>query len=115
MTVHARPALYALVGALVGFFLIGMTYLVVTSFTTTQAIRDTQKGSSRSVEIIEDCTDPGGKCYRRSQERTAAIVGDIGKLAAYASACADQRGVQGQDEVLRCLLDRLRRDSRKSE
>lgn len=33
--------------------------------------------ANAGAEAIQDCTTPGGKCYTRSQEQTAQVVGQI--------------------------------------
>lgn len=44
--------------------------------------------SARTLEAVEDCTLPTGKCYRDGIRRTATAVGDIGRVSIYAAACA---------------------------
>lgn len=33
--------------------------------------------ASDAADAVRDCTEPGGSCYKRSQEQTGAIVGQI--------------------------------------
>lgn len=91
----ARPAVTALAWLCIGIVVIGVTYTVF-------AIRDTQTSNSpvlkstaaaaqdakRAADTIQDCVEPGGKCYERGQEQTAKAVGDIGQLQVNAVACA---------------------------
>jgi hypothetical protein len=106
----ARPIGGAVVGVLVGVIVLGMIYLGVQTYSLASSIREQQKTNSSTNATILDCTEPSGECYRKSQERTAAVVADIGKVSAYASACADRPGVQGEAEVLACVLERLKKD-----
>lgn len=73
-----------------------------------EAQQDTNTGtlnaSERGLELIRDCTEPGGECYGRSQRRTADAVADINLAAVYAAACADREGVQGEDEIYACVV-----------
>lgn len=93
---------------------------VLVSAVKSSEIREVQRtntlsltNSERTLDLIEDCTTPGGECYQRSQERTASVVGDIGRLSAYAAACADKKGVQGRGEIYNCVLRLLSQDSRR--
>lgn len=107
----ARPVVGALVGVLCAALVVGLAVVLVQVYSLTSAIREQQKVSVQTNERIVSCTDPEGDCYRESQERTKAVVADIGKVSAYAAACADQPGVQGSADVLACVLDRLKRDT----
>lgn len=35
--------------------------------------------SRQVVDVLEDCTRPGGQCYAESQRRSAEIVGPVGE------------------------------------
>lgn len=107
---NARPILGAVVGVLCAALVVGLSVVLVQVFALTSAIREQQKANTATNERIVSCTDPQGECYREAQERTADAVADIGKVAAYASSCADRPGVQGEVEVYACVLDRLEKD-----
>lgn len=111
-TRRARPVVGAVVGILVAVFVVGFAVVLVQSFATVKAIRESQKTNTSTNQTILDCTEPTGECYKESQRRTKEVVTDIGKVSAYAAACADLPGVQGSDEVLTCVLDRLAADDR---
>lgn len=75
------------------------------------AIRQTQlEGTPTGQRLLEasdrilDCTDPNGECYQRNQDRTADVIGDLNRVAVYAAACADRRGIQGEDEIYACVV-----------
>lgn len=86
---------------------------------TLAAVRNTQlEGTPTGQKLLEasnrilDCTDPEGKCYQDSQERTAKAVGDINKVVVLAAACSvglpDGLTVaERQDEIQSCVIDRL--------
>lgn len=42
----------------------------------------------QTLNLVRDCTEPGGKCFGDGQKRTSEAVGDIGRLSIYAAACA---------------------------
>jgi predicted metalloprotease len=103
----ARPVLGAVVGVLAAVLVVGMVYLGVSTYTLVNAMRETQQTNSKTYDKVLDCTDPEGECYREGQERTKQVVADIGKVSAYAAACADLPGRQTEVEVYQCVLDRL--------
>ena len=71
--------------------------------------------AQKTLDLIQDCTQPGGECYDEGQRRTAAAVGDIGRLSVYASACAADRSLleqnleQRADSIQRCVTRLLNR------
>ena len=115
--VYIGAAAYGLAALMV----MGFAWLAIQNYQTTTAIRETQKSSRSLIEGIDtltnkinSCVDPGGECFQKGQARTKEVVGNLGKTAAYASACADQSGVQGTQEVLDFVLQRLARDEASS-
>lgn len=89
---------------------------ILVSATQATAIRDAQVNNTKTIEnsqetldLIRDCTQPEGACYRRSQESTAEVVDNIGLLSTYAAACADQPDQQTAVQIRACVLDLLDR------
>lgn len=78
----------------------------------------TLNNSSRVLELVEDCTTPGGECYQRGRENTAGAVGDIGRVTVLAAACAASiedanLSVPARaDLIQRCIVDNLATDDR---
>lgn len=107
-----RELITSLVYTLAAVLVIGVIFVVTQTFTLLTTVRETQKDSRESVEAIRDCTQPSGECYREARERSARTVTDIGKVSAYAAACADRPGVQTEDEVRLCVLRKVARDAR---
>ena len=109
---HRRELAGLLTYILLAALVIGVLGIVVQTYTLAATIRDQQKVTATTNQRLIDCTTPTGECYKQGQKRTARAVSDIGKVAAYAAACADQPGRQGQAEVLECVLRRLAADKR---
>jgi hypothetical protein len=101
---------WAIVYVLLSSLVISVLYVVLQTFTLASTMRETQQSSASSVDAIRDCTEVGGECFERSQKRTGKVVADLGKVSAYAAACADRPGVQTEDDVLACVLRRLAKD-----
>lgn len=85
--------------------------LVVTTYAVV-AIRSTQSKNSPVLKKINDCTEPGGECYREGRRQTAAAVGDIGRYVVLAAACAaDVDATQPVDQrisqITACVTRRL--------
>jgi hypothetical protein len=111
--IRGREIGWAIVYLLLTALVIGVIGVVVQTFSLLSTVRETQKVSKSSVETIRDCTEPEGQCYQESQKRTAKVVADIGKVSAYAAACADRPGTQTEDDVLACVLRRLAKDEQR--
>lgn len=90
-----------------------------------EQVRDTQlegtplgRQLAASAERILDCTDSTGECYKRNQERTAKVVGDLNRVIVLAAACSVglERGLtvdQRQVAIQGCVLDRLAQQAAK--
>ena len=84
-----RVFVVAMAGAL-------LAAVVTLALIRTTQVDNTEKADERdsTLEAILDCTEPGtaerpaGKCYKRSQERTRKVVGDIGRINVLAVVCA---------------------------
>lgn len=103
-TPRGRRIGWVVVYVCVAAFILGIVAVIA-------AIRQTQiEGTPTGRRLLEasdrilDCTDPAGVCYQRNQERTADVIGDVNRVAVYAAACADQRGIQGEDEIYACVV-----------
>jgi hypothetical protein len=109
----------AVVGVLVGALVVGVLLLMVRTWSLTDQIRDSQKtntgtlnASQRTLDAVEDCTQPSGECFQRGQKRTAAAVGDINRVVILAAACSvglDQQlsVADRQDLISSCVINRL--------
>jgi hypothetical protein len=97
---------------------------IVVAATKSTKIRETQtantpllENSNETLKLIRDCTTPGEECFDRGQRRTAEVVAnltsDLTRVSAYAAACADRPGVQGEDEILACVIARLAKHPQK--
>jgi uncharacterized membrane protein SpoIIM required for sporulation len=74
------------------------------------------RSNHQAVSAIQDCTQPTGKCYQRSQKQTAGAVADINRVVILAAACASglPLGLPIEDRQARiqaCVIDRLARVS----
>ena len=61
--------------------------------------------SQSTNEKILDCLDPGGQCYRESQQRSAQFIASINEISQYAAVCADKPGSQSLEEIRRCIAE----------
>jgi len=114
-----RPVFGAVVGVLVGMLLVAVLVLMTRTWALTDQIRESQKtntgtleATQKTLDAVEDCTQPTGECFQRGQKRTASAVGDINRVVILASACSvglDTRlsVEQRQAEIQQCVIDRL--------
>lgn len=91
-------------GGLIGSLLVGVVVIA--------QVRLDQQSNSRTLEIIEDCTQPTGECYKDGQRRTTKAVGDINRVVIAAAACAadvDPSAPIGKRiaTITACVSDRL--------
>src|SRR5690242_12406710 len=99
--------------------LVAVLVLMTRTWALTDQIRESQKtntgtleATQKTLDAVEDCTQPTGECFRRGQKRTASAVGDINRVVILASACSvglDTRlsVEQRQAEIQQCVIDRL--------
>lgn len=111
MNSQRRTLAWVLVVALAAVLVVAVATSTIIGAVNSQRIRDTQVTNTRTLDtadrtldLIRDCTEPGGECFDRGQKRTADVVADLNKAAVYAAACADKRGVQGEDEIYACVV-----------
>lgn len=93
--------------------LVGIGYTVVNaseqSETNGRILQRVEDLNHRQV----DCTEPGGKCYKRNQVRTReAIVGvNQGTLRIIVAALSCQAdGITEQDQLARCTIRRAQQE-----
>lgn len=69
-----------------------LTAVVVVAQIRSDQVDNTAKSDKRdeTLALIQDCTQPSGKCYKRGQRATAKAVGDIGATNILAVVCALQ-------------------------
>lgn len=115
---NRRDALRAILGGAVMTLAVLLISAAVLSAVTVTRVSDRQgentetlgdaaraaEAAEKGVDLIQDCTSPGGDCYARSQRRTAAILSDFNQAVVFAAACADKRGVQGEHEIYACVV-----------
>lgn len=114
---HHRAIGNAVVGGLIGLFLILLLANIARTSQVVGAIRTTQQSNTSltrethsTTQLIRSCVDPDGRCYKQGQKRTAAAVANINRVVILASACAvGQTGtvVQVQTAIQGCVIQRL--------
>ena len=119
MDKRQRPAFGAAVGILVGCLVVAVLVLMVRTWSLTDQIRESQKtntgtleATQQTLDAVNDCTQPTGKCFKRGQSQTAKAVGDINRVVVLAAACSvglDQRlsVEERQSRISACVIDRL--------
>lgn len=92
--VRRRHIAWFALGCLGSAFLVWVLLVFLHTSETTAAIRETQTTNhSLLIEVqslshqVLDCTEAGGKCYRRGQARTAAAVTQINRASISRAAC----------------------------
>lgn len=93
----------AIAGVGVGLIIVLLLYTLISTRTLIGQVRDSQKSNTSTVNVIRDCTEPDGKCFKDGQRRTARAVGDISLAQIAAVACADQPGFQSAQDVALCV------------
>jgi hypothetical protein len=115
-----RRAAGFLVGLACGVLGVLLIAIIVRTFTVTDDIRAAQRDNSSAVAAIRDCTTEGGRCFEENARRTAAVVGDIGKLDIYSEACAaatepDDPVVKRARLIEKCVRALLKADAPRSD
>lgn len=107
-----RLAVWGLAGALSAGVVIVVIAAVLISATTVTRVRESQvtntgtlNNTDRTLEILLDCTDPTGDCYKRGQASQASAIEDISRISVYAAACADKPREQTAEQIQECILD----------
>lgn len=118
---NRRQLVFAVLALLAMAVLLVVITAAIVGAQKSTAIRDQQQETTPLIESSNDtldaieklaaeirsCTTPGQDCYERGQRQTADAVDVINNAVVYAAACADQRGVQGQDEIYACVVRRM--------
>ena len=121
MNLTRRQVLWSVVALAVALLVVVVASAVVVSAVKSTSIRETQtqntdllEKTDETLQIMRGCTTPGEECYDRGQRRTAELVAhltsDLTRVSAYAAACADQAGVQTEDQIFACIVRRLAAD-----
>lgn len=105
---------WALVAVLIAAAVASVVAAVFVSAATVTTVRKSQvtntgtlNNTDRTLEILLDCTDPTGGCYRRGQEAQKAAIDDITVIAAAAAACANRPENATVKATLDCTLREL--------
>lgn len=64
---NARQALGALIGVMAAVVIVTLVWAVL-------AIRDTQTTNTGTIDLIKNCTEADGQCYKENQRRTAEAI-----------------------------------------
>lgn len=120
MRLNRRHLRWVGVSLLVALFLVGITTSAIVGAVNSTMIRQQQKtntstlnSAERTAKLVEDCTTPGGDCYKRNQRSTSSAVGDIGRVTVLAAACgAELDGTemtvpQRADRIQACIVRQL--------
>lgn len=92
-----------------------LAVLGITAFTAV-AIRNQQvdrapvtDGIAEQTAVIKDCTEPGGKCYDRSQRQLRSTIQELNQFGAVVAACASGSDPVSYDEIIVCATEQIRR------
>lgn len=107
MNTNVRTFTWVVITLLAAALTITLLTATIVGADNTATIRQAQRESAESLQIIRSCTTPGMQCFDEGQKRTADAVADINRVAVYAAACADKPGVQGRDEIYACVVRSL--------
>lgn len=67
----------------------------------------TLNNSDETLQVVKDCTQPTGQCFKDGQARTAEAVSSINQVVILAAACASQEHGQTVATIQQCVIDRL--------
>lgn len=111
---RAARAQGAIFGLCVGIIVVGVLWLVISTYQLTRAIRETQKPTAQTIDlisetldIIKDCTEPTGECYRRGKQQNADTIDDLTKASIYAAYCAARHEGQTVAEIHACVMQQF--------
>lgn len=109
-----RMFAWGIVAGLTATLLVVVVVGVLVSASKSSEIRETQvlntrtlDTTERTLEVLLDCTNPEGRCYRRGVESRRGIVEDVSRVAVYAAACADRPRQQSVAQIQACILDEI--------
>jgi hypothetical protein len=122
MTPDSRGVRYAVIAILLGILVIMFVTRISQTAEVTNQIRESQVTNAQTLDqsrqllhAIQDCTQPQGKCYQRSQRQTAGAVANINRVIIVAAACAtgvtpDLPVRARQSVIQQCVINRLALD-----
>lgn len=61
------------------------------------------KTNERNTNVIRDCTQPDGVCFKDSQKRTADVIDLINQVTVAAAYCAKQPDNDTEAEIKSCI------------
>jgi hypothetical protein len=106
---NRRPVGYAIIGFLLGLLVLLALVAIIRTWAVADAIRESQKTNVSTIELIRDCTTPGGECYGRSEDRYRTAVSGINagtlRIIAAALAC-EADGITERAELADCTTER---------
>jgi hypothetical protein len=104
-----RPLLWGIGGMAVGMIGVMLAVVLFTLVRVTDDIQDTGESSQETgrssqelLEALEDCTEPGGECYRETEARDAAQVGAFNAVVIATNWCAELEP-ETYRELSRCV------------
>lgn len=106
---HAVRLTYDVVkGVLIAVTCVIVLGLLNNLTTQAQRIEEISKGN-REIQIrLQDCTTPGGKCFKEGQARTGNAVVQISEISKIAAVCADKPGTITAEEMDNCIQSTLK-------
>lgn len=106
-TRYRNPIMFIL-GVLILTVIVSVVYAALITAANTNS-------NERTLNLMEDCVNPGGECYQRSQESTAVAVNILNEqnriVSIAANHCADKPGWQTYEEIEVCVLQLLEEKS----
>ena len=113
-----RQAVWALIALMAMTTVLVLVVTGLVAATKSTEIRESQnelgpiiKNTDRTLEVLLDCTEPAGECYKRGQTNTQGAVEDITKYAVYAAVCVDQPGRQTLEETTICITSLVKAEA----
>ena len=107
-----RRFAWFVIGSLAGALVLLALVAIVQTRDLAGTIRGTQKANTETVDLIKDCTQPRGKCFKRGQRQTATAVDSINRVTLAAAACAARRPGQTAPQIKACVMKQLAKDRR---
>lgn len=74
-------------------------------------IKASSANSARTLELIQGCLSPGGKCNQRNQRNQAAVIDQLGQLWTYAGLCLNNPNVPQNTGAQQDCVARLIREN----
>lgn len=110
--------------AFIAVGILALALALAVSLAVVVATRGTQQtnvpkidNTETTLELVQDCVTPGGKCYERGQRQTADAVQSLNEAAidaaSSAAACAALPDVSGYIEIKHCV-DRTLAENRRT-